>query len=126
MVKRQKIVFFAGFFPALLGLVFSALMVMAGEEKKTPNHPQLSEQEMLIDCAACHRETTPAVEKEWFNSVHGLAMVKCYQCHGSFENFAVTPTKQTCGTCHADMLQKCPQDRLCWECHVPHAFKNKK
>ena len=34
--------------------------------------------------------------------------------------------KETCAACHADMLKKCPQDKACWECHVPHTFKKKK
>lgn len=115
----------AGFVLALLGLALVAVTVMAGDGQ-TAVHPQLSEQEMLIDCAVCHKEATPQVEQEWFDSVHGIAMVKCYQCHGTFENFQVTPSKETCGTCHADMLNKCPQEKQCWECHVPHAFKEKK
>lgn len=88
-------------------------------------HPELTEQEQLIDCAECHRDVTPAVEKEWNDSLHGLAMVKCYQCHGTFGDFAVTPTTDNCATCHADMLNKEP-NKLCWECHVPHSFTVKK
>jgi hypothetical protein len=125
MVKNQKSVYLTGFVLALLGLAGLVVSAMAGDKGKT-GHPQLSEQEMLRDCADCHREATPAVEKEWFNSVHGIAMVKCYQCHGTFEDFSVTPAKETCGACHTNMLQKCPQDKPCWECHVPHTFKNKK
>lgn len=124
MVKNQKIVVM-GCILAVLSLVISVVSVAAGEKTES-GHPQLSEQEMLIDCAVCHREATPAVEKEWFDSVHGLAMVKCYQCHGTFEDFSVTPGKQTCAACHADMVRKCPQDKPCWDCHVPHTFQKKK
>jgi hypothetical protein len=125
MANNLRNVLSAGFVLVLLalaGLVATATAV----EKGKPVHPQLSEQEMLMDCADCHREATPAVEKEWFDSVHGIAMVKCYQCHGTFEDFAVSPARATCGACHADMLEKCAQDKPCWECHVPHAFKEKK
>ncbi len=125
MVKKQKGVYFSGVVLALMGLVGLVAAAVAGDQGKT-GHPQLSEQEMLLDCADCHRQATPTVEKEWFNSVHGIAMVKCYQCHGTFETFAVTPARETCGACHADMLKKCSQDKPCWECHVPHTFKKKK
>lgn len=109
---------------ALLGLMlFSVSAAMASGEKA--GHPQLSEQEQLMDCADCHKSATPEVEKEWFDSVHGLAMVKCYQCHGTFDGFKVTPTREDCATCHADMLDKEP-NTPCWECHVPHSFKAKK
>ena len=94
--------------------------------KAVPRHPALSAQEMLIDCAECHKEATPKIEKEWYDSKHGLGMVKCYQCHGGFKNFVVTPSRDSCGACHADQLTKCPQDKACWQCHVPHTFAVKK
>ncbi len=99
-------------------------MARAGEKAV---HPKLSEQEMLIGCSDCHREATPEIEKEWYNSVHGIAMVKCYQCHGTYETFTVTPTEQNCATCHTNMTEKKHSEgKVCWECHVPHSFKEKK
>lgn len=108
-----------------IGLVmFSAIaLATAGEEVK---HPELTEQEMLISCNECHKQETPELEKQWYDSLHGLAMVKCYQCHGTFESFVVTPTRENCGTCHTDMLAKDPKDKPCWECHIPHSFKTEK
>lgn len=108
---------------AILAVLLLAVSAMAAD---TAKHPQLTEQEMLIDCAECHKTATEQVEKEWFDSRHGIAMVKCYQCHGTFESFAVTPSKETCATCHGDMMQKCSQEKSCWECHAPHTFKAKK
>lgn len=110
---------------ALLGLAELVISATAGDKEKAA-HPQLSEQEMLMDCADCHREATPEVEKQWLNSLHGIAMVKFYKCHGTFETVTVTPTKAICGTCHTDMLEKCSKDKPCWECHAPHSFKTKK
>ena len=125
MVKKQKNVLLSVFVMALLGLTGLVISATAGDKEKAA-HPQLSEQEMLMDCADCHREATPEIEKQWFNSLHGIAMVKCYQCHGTFETFTITPTKATCGTCHTDMLEKCQKDKPCWECHAPHSFNKKK
>ncbi len=121
-VIKQKRIGIAG-----LALLLAALLAVAAAatEKGKTTHPELSAQEMLMDCADCHREATPEVEKQWFQSKHGIAMVKCYQCHGTFETFAVTPSKADCATCHKDMLAKCPQEKACWECHTPHAFKKK-
>lgn len=123
MRKRLRIQHGAMLLAALGLMLFSVSAAMAGKEKA--GHPQLSEQEQLMDCADCHKSATPEVEKEWFDSVHGLAMVKCYQCHGTFGEFAVTPTREDCATCHADMLAKEP-NTPCWDCHVPHSFKAKK
>ena len=86
----------------------------------------MSEQEQLVACSECHREATPELYTEWYESLHGVAMVKCYQCHGTFETFRVTPTRQDCAACHENMLAKCPQDKPCWQCHIPHGFKVRK
>ncbi|WP_240744313.1 cytochrome c3 family protein [Desulfopila sp. IMCC35006] len=125
MVKNQRGIHYAGFALVILGTVLLSVSVMAGDKKKDV-HPELSGQEMLIACADCHREATPEIEKEWYGSVHGIAMVKCYQCHGTYGDFMITPDRQTCATCHLDMLEKCPKDKPCWECHIPHSFKVKK
>ncbi len=124
IVKRKVITLSTFFTLVFFGLLIIAAAPVVGQEK-TDNHPELSEQEMLIACADCHRETTPELQEQWYNSVHGIGMVKCYQCHGTFETFRVTPTRENCATCHADMLGKCPADKPCWECHVPHSFKSK-
>ncbi|WP_163340441.1 cytochrome c3 family protein [Desulfopila sp. IMCC35008] len=125
MVKQENKILSAGLILTLLAALIIAVPPVTGKSEADP-HPELTEQEMLMDCAECHKEATPEVEKEWFDSVHGIAMVKCYQCHGTFETFRLTPTKQDCATCHTNMLDKCPQEKPCWECHVPHSFKNKK
>ena len=124
-MKIQSQVRYVSFALAILGIMLLSVSVTAGDKEKTV-HPDLSEQEMLVDCADCHREATPEVEKEWYNSLHGIAMVKCYQCHGTFGDFVVTPSRENCATCHLDMMDKCPKDKPCWECHIPHSFKQKK
>lgn len=121
-MKQRKSIGRTGLIAAGLGLMLMAAPVVWGAMQYDV-HPRLTEQEKLIACADCHSEATPKVEKEWFDSVHGIAMVKCYQCHGTFGEFMVTPTRDNCATCHADMLKKDPQDKPCWECHVPHSFK---
>lgn len=110
----------------LFAILTGLLLTVSALAADSPAHPQLSEQEMLIDCSECHKTATPETEKEWFASLHGIAMVKCYQCHGTFESFTVTPGKESCAACHGDMLEKCPQNTSCWECHTPHTFKAKK
>ncbi len=106
----------------------AAVMVMAwsaGAGAEPVTHPQLSEQEMYIPCAQCHREATPEVYRQWYDSAHGIAMVKCYQCHGTFETFRLTPDRDNCAVCHEKMMKKCPADKPCWQCHVPHSFRRK-
>ncbi len=125
MLKKQRKSVYGGVALLVMGLALFAISAVASDDDKAA-HPDLSEQEMLIACSDCHREATPEVEKQWYDSLHGIAMVKCYQCHGTFETFKVTPSKQDCAICHTDMLEKCPKEKACWECHVPHSFKEKK
>jgi len=109
-------------------LILGGSVALAAAGKKAaalPGHPELNAGEMLMDCAECHQQATPDINKQWYDSAHGFAMVKCYQCHGTFETFTKTPVLESCAACHAVMLEKCPQDKPCWSCHVPHVFKAK-
>lgn len=126
-MKRQRGVHRISVTLSVMVLLFVSVSVMANNMEKVA-HPELSEQEMYIACADCHKETTPDIEKQWYDSSHGIAMIKCYQCHGTFETFKVTPTKADCAVCHLDQLEKCAktEDKACWDCHVPHVFKAKK
>lgn len=115
------------FLQFIAAIFFSAAVasspVAAGDDAE--KHPELEEQEMYIACADCHLEETPDVYKQWYDSVHGIAMVKCYQCHGTYETFRLTPARSDCAVCHEKMTDKCPEDKDCWQCHAPHAFKKK-
>lgn len=124
-MKQEIKIMMAGLIPALLAALMFYVQPVTGQNNQD-THPELDEQDMYIACSDCHRENTPDLEKEWFDSVHGIAMIKCYQCHGTFETFKVTPSKEDCATCHTDMLEKCDQNKPCWECHVPHSFKAEK
>ncbi len=89
---------------------------------KAGTHPELSAQEKLTPCAQCHKDATPEVYKEWFDSVHGIAKVKCYQCHGTYEELKTSPDETHCAACHNAQYQKRPSDRKCWDCHPAHRF----
>jgi hypothetical protein len=110
----------------LSGVAFAVEAKKAAQAAAAATHPELTAQEKLIDCAECHKEATPELEKQWYDSGHGLAMVKCYQCHGTAEKLALTPPLETCAACHAEQINKCPQDKTCWQCHIPHSFAAKK
>ncbi len=34
------------------------------------------------DCVTCHAVTTPKVTQDWYESKHGVMLVKCAVCHG--------------------------------------------
>lgn len=112
------------FLGCLLGLfmlcVFPPIAVQATEQVE---HPELEPEERYIACSQCHQEVTPELYEEWHSSLHGIGMVKCYQCHGTFENFRVIPQVQECAVCHENTAPHYPENALCWSCHVPHSFK---
>jgi hypothetical protein len=77
-------------------------------------------------CRVCHEQTTPKVYKEWAHSRHAIANVRCFQCHGTFEDFHKTPPISKCEACHYQevqtMKEKAPNMK-CWTCHTPHIFE---
>ena len=116
----------------LSGLLLACTGTMGNAKKevaktpKTDQHPSLSQQQKLIPCSQCHKEATPQIYKEWYSSLHGLDNVKCFQCHGTFEDFHVTPPVMKCEACHAQQVEKMTAKKACWECHPAHGFKEHK
>lgn len=91
--------------------------------QNTSSHPPLSEQDKLKPCSQCHQQATPQIYEQWFHSTHGIGKVKCYQCHGTYENLRTTPQQSTCGVCHAKQVASAPEDTSCWQCHPAHSFR---
>lgn len=120
--KNRTCIFSATFLAVGLLVFLTQPLVVVGAGEAKDQHPELSEQEQYIACAECHKKATPDLYEEWHDSVHGVAMVKCYLCHGTFESFVVSPQRENCAICHADMLNKEP-GKTCYECHIPHTFK---
>ncbi len=77
-------------------------------------------------CRVCHKQVTPKIYKEWWHSKHGIANVRCFQCHGTFNDFHKIPPMTKCMACHMNeyqtMIKKAPHDK-CWSCHIPHTFE---
>ena len=77
-------------------------------------------------CRTCHQQTTPKVYKQWAKSKHFVANVRCFQCHGTFEDFHKTPPIEKCMACHYNevvTMQKKKPGMKCWDCHQEHIFQ---
>lgn len=82
------------------------------------------------DCYLCHKKTTPKVAQDWFESKHGVTLVKCYVCHGQPDGKGATPfsakpsVEGVCQRCHApamDMMKaKFGLKGNCESCHLQH------
>ena len=68
-------------------------------------------------CMTCHKETTPGLYKQWFQSAHALHGVTCYDCHqaarsdaDAFEHegahIATLVTPGDCGRCHTEQAEQ--------------------
>lgn len=121
---KKQIVVLASLF-VTLGLAACGSLQLSKEEK-SEGHASLTEQQKLISCSECHKETTPEIYTQWFDSTHGLGGVKCYQCHNTFGNIQKRPdVNQSCNSCHTDMVGNVDHTEglaTCWECHDPHSF----
>lgn len=120
MKRRKGVLLSACLF---LGVAVGTLFAQA---KAT--HPELSEEEQYVACRDCHREVTEDIYQDWYNSVHGIANVRCYQCHGTLEEFYVTPPVFKCASCHSKEVShmKVPEGlgkATCWTCHPVHRFQ---
>lgn len=86
--------------------------------------------EVQSDCYACHQKTTPKVAQDWFESKHGVALVKCFVCHGQPDGkgavpFTAKPTVEVvCQRCHAPAIEmmrnKYGIRDNCESCHQYH------
>ena len=89
-------------------------------------HPELEKGKRFTPCRDCHREVTPKIYKEWYNSRHGVANVRCFQCHGSIEEFRPIPRVSTCASCHRKEIKGLKVKKVggkpCWSCHPVHSF----
>ncbi len=82
------------------------------------------------DCYTCHQKVTPRVAQNWYESKHGVALMKCFVCHGQPDGkgsvpFAVVPDAETvCRKCHEPamkrMVQKFGIKPDCYMCHPFH------
>ncbi len=90
----------------------------------------LDSPEALADCYECHLKATPKVAQDWYESKHGIQLVKCFMCHGQPDGkgalpFAVKPDPMvTCQRCHDPSIQRMKAkfglDQACADCHPFH------
>ena len=109
---------------ALAPLLLAAAAPALAAPKAGRAHPDVAGEQ---DCAACHRDATPAAFTAWDASPHGVALVKCFVCHGSTgKDFRARPAAAaaTCGACHAAQVESVARRAVkdCFACHAPHAL----
>lgn len=81
------------------------------------------------DCYGCHVKATPKVAQDWYESKHGITLVRCQTCHGQPDGqgaqpFARVPGVDVCARCHSlaidRMEAKFGKRDDCSTCHPNH------
>ena len=95
----------------------------------------LDSPQMAGDCYACHMKSTPRLAQEWYESKHGITLVRCQTCHGMPDGkgaipFTRKPGVEVCARCHSLSIQRmeakfgntvCPAARRTGSPHVRYA-----
>lgn len=88
------------------------------------------ENPMIGDCYGCHIKVTPQVAQDWYESKHGVTLVRCQVCHGQPDGkgavpFTRTPGIASCMPCHSVAIDKMTslygKREDCSTCHPYHA-----
>lgn len=122
----------------ILGLVLVAVLGAgavytvntAFPKTKCEAFEHLKRPDAVADCYECHKKVTPKVAQDWFESKHGVILVKCFVCHGQPDQkgsipFAAKPDIDlVCKRCHEPaivrMENKFGLGAKCYDCHPLH------
>jgi len=111
----------AGGYFAYISWAFPATRCEAAKHLDAP--------ERMGDCYGCHIKATPRVAQEWYESKHGVTLVRCQTCHGQPDGkgavpFSRAPGADLCARCHSlsmDRLEaKFGKRDDCASCHPYH------
>ena len=98
-----------------------------GERCEAAKH--LAAPKMEGDCYSCHAKSTPRLAQEWYESKHGITLVRCQTCHGMPDGkgaipFTRKPGVGVCARCHSLSIQrmeaKFGKRDDCSSCHPSH------
>ena len=110
----------------LAGMLLAGSTVAMADQHPLPPDTIAKLPPQQQQCRVCHQQTTPKVYKEWARSKHAVANVRCFQCHGTLDDFHKTPPIEKCMACHyheVETMQKKAPGMKCWTCHTPHVFQ---
>jgi hypothetical protein len=114
----------------VFGAAFLVYFNLAFPEVRCEAVKHLDSPESVADCYACHLKATPKISQDWYESKHGVMLVKCFVCHGQPDGkgsvpYAVNPdVDATCRKCHDPSVHKMTEryglSPKCNDCHPFH------
>lgn len=95
----------------LLGAGYFIYMKYAFPEVRCEAAKHLEDEKMMGDCYACHLKATPQLAQDWYESKHGVTLVRCQVCHGQPDGkgavpFRRVPGVEVCAACHGVAIDK--------------------
>ena len=115
---------------AILGVIFFVYIKLAFPETRCEFAAHLESPDDAADCFACHIKATPKITQDWYESKHGLMLVKCFVYHEQPDGkgsvpYAVDPdVGATCRKCHDPSINRMEQtyglELDCNKCHPFH------
>ena len=113
----------------LPGVCFTAVFLVSTVMAATPIK-HLVAPDSAADCYECHKKATPKIAQNWYESKHGVVLMKCFVCHGQPDGkgsvpWAVVPSpKKVCRKCHDPAMKRMEQKfglkSDCYSCHPFH------
>ena len=123
-LKRNKTLTFLAIVVLLLSTM--VLLYSGATKQQVEKKVKVTEHEVEMEdgtCLECHKEETPEIYNQWTTSAHGVALVKCYVCHGDKDNFTNMPDQNKCLECHFDQVEnQVDKTKKCADCHNMHSF----
>lgn len=128
-MKYFKIATFCAAMVLVFACGYFAYIAWAFPENRCEAAKHLSAGAMEGDCYGCHVKATPRVAQEWYESKHGITLVRCQTCHGMPDGkgaipFTRAPGVDVCARCHSLAMERM-QARFgrrddCSTCHPYH------
>lgn len=115
----------AGGYFAYVAWAFPPVRCEAAKHLDVPANMEIQ----VGDCYGCHMKSTPKAAQDWYESKHGVTLVRCQTCHGQPDGkgalpFARIPGKEVCARCHSlaiDVMEaRFGKRDDCWTCHPNH------
>jgi hypothetical protein len=114
----------------VFGLTLVIYINLAFPKTRCEFATHLKSPDEVADCYTCHVKASPKVAQDWYESKHGVMLVKCFVCHGQPDGqgsvpYAVSPNvNNTCRKCHDPSIKRM-EDKYglelnCTKCHPFH------
>ena len=135
LLKKPLIIALAAVILLVIGFFAYIQNAFTGTRCEAAKH---LDADMIGDCYGCHLKVTPQVAQDWYESKHGVTLVRCQVCHGQPDGKGAVPFKRVPGVAaalvpsvaalgfvpaipitHGPCTERCmktakPQPRRCW------------